>query len=95
MLRGERRHCGTRDTYTAVVSEEDGVALDVPVDHALRVQDRQRLQDGETHSGDLLFVHPEGAKKKTPAVHPFRRRRCLRSARSLKSNSDCIRFRLT
>lgn len=33
----ERTHCDIMDTYTAVVSEEDGVALDVPVDHTLSV----------------------------------------------------------
>lgn len=40
------------------MSEEDGVALDVSVDHTLRVEDRQRLQDRQTHGGNLLFVHP-------------------------------------
>lgn len=45
-------------TYPAVVGEEDGVALDVSVDHTLRVEDRQRLQDGQADRGDLLLVHP-------------------------------------
>lgn len=49
-------------TYPAVVSQEDGVALDVSVDHALSVQDRQRLEDGQTHRGDLLLVHPGGPR---------------------------------
>lgn len=51
------------------MSEEDGVALNVPVDHTLRVQDRQCLQDRKTHGGNLLLVHPEEAKERQ-VVHP-------------------------
>ena len=45
-------------TYAAVMREEDGVTLDVSVDDALSVEDRQGLQDRQTHGGDLLLVHP-------------------------------------
>lgn len=45
-------------TYPSVMSEEDGVTLYVSMDHTLCVKDRQRLQDGQTHCGDLLLIHP-------------------------------------
>lgn len=55
---GENKQCAVCGTYPSIMSEEDGVALDVSVDHTLCVEDRQRLQDRQTHGGDLLFVHP-------------------------------------
>lgn len=55
-------------TYPAIMSEEDGITLDVPVDHTLCVEDRQRLQDRQTHCGDLLLVHPG----ETPERYLFR-----------------------
>ena len=45
-------------TDPAVAGEQDGVTLDVSVDHALRVQVGQRPQDRQTHRGNLLLVHP-------------------------------------
>lgn len=57
-LEGVVCFCRTAATYPAIMSQQDGVALDVSVDHALSVQDRQRLQHRQTHGGDLLLVHP-------------------------------------
>lgn len=55
-----------RGTYPAVMSEEDGVTLDVSVDHTLCVEDRQRLQDRQTHCSYLFLVHPgEGRRHQT------------------------------
>lgn len=45
------------------MGEEDGVALNVSVDHALRVEDRQCLQDRQTYSRNLLLVHPEEGRR--------------------------------
>lgn len=45
-------------TYPSIMSEEDGVALYVSMNHTLCVKDRQRLQDRQTHCGDLLLIHP-------------------------------------
>lgn len=75
------------------MSEEDGVALDVPVDHTLRVEDRQCLQDGQTHGGNLLLVHPEEARKHTP-FNLFTTS-LVYAVCAPKSTSDCIRFTLT
>lgn len=54
----EKKQCDVCGTYPSIMSEEDGVALDVSVDHTLCVEDRQRLQDRQTHGGNLLLVHP-------------------------------------
>lgn len=59
--------CEQCGTYAAIVSEEDGVTLDVSVDHTLSVEHSQRLQDRQTHRGDLLLVHPAGHTD----VHPL------------------------
>lgn len=45
--------------YPSVQRQEDGVALDVSVDDALRVKVGQRLQHRLAHRRDLLFVQPE------------------------------------
>lgn len=45
--------------YPPVQGEQDGVALDVSVDHTLRVQVRQRPQDPLTDCRYLLLVQPE------------------------------------
>lgn len=47
--------CGS---YPAIMSKENGVTLYVSVNHTLCVEDRQRLQDRQTHGGNLLLVHP-------------------------------------
>lgn len=61
----KNRRCEVSGTYAAIVGEEDGVALDVSVDHALRVEDGQRLQDRQAHGGDLLLVHPDEGRQET------------------------------
>lgn len=53
-----KEQCAVCGTYPSIMSEEDGVTLDVSVDHTLCVEDRQRLQDRQTHCGNLLLVHP-------------------------------------
>lgn len=45
-------------THASVAGEQDGVALDVSVNDALRVEVRQRLQHRQTNGGDLLLIHP-------------------------------------
>lgn len=40
-----KKQCEVSGTYTAIMSKEDGVTLNVPVDHTLCVEDRQCLQD--------------------------------------------------
>lgn len=45
-------------TYPAITSQENGVALYVPVYDALHMQVGQSLEHRQTHSGDLLLVHP-------------------------------------
>lgn len=47
--RGELRSPSHPDPHPAVVGQQDGVTLDVPVDHALGVEHRQGLQHGEAH----------------------------------------------
>lgn len=44
--------------YPAITGQENGVALYVPVNDTLRVQVGQGPQHRQTHSGDLLLVHP-------------------------------------
>lgn len=46
--------------HPAVVGQQNGVALDVPVDDALGVEHRQGLQHSQAHGSDLLLVHPTG-----------------------------------
>lgn len=55
LLAPRMEECGT---YPAIMSEENGVTLYVSVNHTLCVEDRQRLQDRQTHCGNLLLVHP-------------------------------------
>lgn len=45
-------------TYPAITSQENGVTLYVPVYDALHMQVGQSLEHRQTHSGDLLLVHP-------------------------------------
>lgn len=77
------------------MSEEDGVALDVPVDHTLSVQDRQCLQDGKTHGGNLLLVHPEEEQTNKDMSFILFTAATVYVLHTPKSNSDCIRFTLT
>lgn len=51
-------------TYPAITGQENGVALDVPVDDSLRVQVGQSPQHRQTHGGNLLLVHPEDTHTK-------------------------------
>lgn len=54
VLQKKRKH-----TYTAIMSEKDGVTLNVSVDNTLFVEDRQGFQDRQAHRSNLLLVHPE------------------------------------
>lgn len=44
--------------YPAIEGQQDGVALDVPVDDTLGVQVSQGLQHGLAHGGNLLLIQP-------------------------------------
>lgn len=56
---GKRGNNVPAEPYPPVQRQEDGVALDVPVDDALRVKVGQRLQHRLAHRRYLLFVQPE------------------------------------
>lgn len=52
-------------THPAVAGQQNGVALDVPVDDALCVQVGQSPQHRQANGSDLLLVHPVKASKHT------------------------------
>jgi len=45
--------------YLAIMSQEDGVGLDVSVDDAIRVQERESLEARFTHCGNLYLIQSE------------------------------------
>lgn len=45
--------------YPAIMREKNRITLDVSVNDPLRVKHRERLQNRQTHGGNLLFIHPE------------------------------------
>lgn len=64
VLQKKRKH-----TYTAIMSEKDGVTLNVSVDNTLFVEDRQGFQDRQAHRSNLLLVHPESRWRQNKHRH--------------------------
>lgn len=59
----QKKQCELSGTYSAVMSKENGVTLNVSVDHTLRVEDRQCLQDRQADCSNLFLVHPEEGRR--------------------------------
>ena len=63
-----RREAEVGELHAAVGREEDRVALDVAVQHAVHVQERQRVQHRAAHHADLLLAQPKRIKYHSPST---------------------------